>query len=299
MTSQPLTNDDLADLDAAVAAALAAQDPSLLNVLGFGELSVALGWPIDEPQFVCKRTPPFTPAQFDQYSELVIRYVDDVRAAGLAVVDTQVRRVDQGGRITGYLVQPLLPVASLGHKVLGASEPDPDHPFLAALGEALAVVSSQLSIDAQITNFSWDGTELTLLDVGTPFLWDSADVLEFDMDPFLVMIPAVFRSLVKRDMSKVVDRWRERRRVAIDVVANLYRERLDGWVDPMIVALNRTIEPEEPIAAAEARGFYEEDLRTWPRLKKLQRLERTWQTRVRRRPYEFFIHSTFGDDQTY
>ena len=87
--------------------------------------------------------------------------------------------------------------------------------------------------------------ELTLLDVGTPFLWDSADVLEFDMDPFLVMIPAVFRSLVKRDMSKVVDRWRERRRVAIDVVANLYRERLDGWVDPMIVALNRTIEPDE------------------------------------------------------
>ncbi|MCP4962302.1 MAG: hypothetical protein GY925_23910, partial [Actinomycetia bacterium] len=184
---------DLMALEAEVVAALEAQDPSSLPVLGFGELSVALAWPVDEPRFACKRTPPFTPAQFNQYQALVDDYVGTLREAGIGVIDTNVRSVESGDRLIGYLVQPLLAKESLGNNVLAASDPDPDHPFLAALGQAIATVSDKLSIDAQVTNWSWDDTELTLLDVGTPFMWNDDGTSRIDMKPFLPMIPALLR----------------------------------------------------------------------------------------------------------
>ncbi len=53
---------ELGELEAVVIDALRSRDDSTLNVLGYGEVSIALGWPIDEPKFVCKRTPPFTHA---------------------------------------------------------------------------------------------------------------------------------------------------------------------------------------------------------------------------------------------
>jgi hypothetical protein len=297
-----MTEVDLAPLEVLVADALGRRDPSGLPILGFGELSVALAWPSGEPRYVCKRTPPFTPAQLSAYTELVGSYVEALRAAGLRVVDTSIVPLDnpmRRDRRVAYLVQPLLPRSSLGHEVLAAAEPDPDHPFLQALGRALAVVTDVLSIDAQVTNWSWDGTEVTLIDVGTPFLWDDDGRYRLDMGPFLPMIPAPLRPLVRWDMNRVVGRWREARRVALDVVANLYREGLVDWVGPATIALQRALGAAEPLTVHEARAFYDEDRATWVRLKRLQRLERAWQTGVRRRRYEFFIHSTFGADTTF
>ncbi|MCP5028664.1 MAG: hypothetical protein GY929_20510 [Actinomycetia bacterium] len=227
MTEESLTTAELAGLEEAVGRALAAGDPSLLTVLGFGELSVALGWPTDQPRLVCKRLPPFTVAQLTRYEQVMAHYLEELSVRGVGVVDTSLMSLERNdGRRTAYLVQSLMPSESLGHNVLAAAAPDPDHPFLGALASTLEAVSVRLSVDAQVTNFSWDGTSVTLLDVGTPLVWDGSGAFQFDMTPFLVMVPA-------------------------------------------------------------------------PRLKALQRVERAWQTRVRRRPYEFFIHSTFGGGQTY
>ncbi|MEM9564960.1 MAG: DUF6206 family protein [Actinomycetota bacterium] len=285
---------DLVHLEAAVVDALAARDDSSLNVLGYGEVSVALGWPIDDPQVVCKRTPPFTREQFAAYRDLVHEYVDRLGASGLAVAETTVLALPRGDRVVAYLVQPKLDGASLGHRILAGAEPDPEHPLVVAVVEALGVVTPTLSIDAQFPNFAWDGSTLTLVDVGTPFLWDGDGGLRFDMRPFARMIPAPTRGLAVRELTKLVERWNDPRRVGLDVVANLYREGLDEWVEPTVEALNRGLGPGEPVTAEEGRAFYEEDARIWPLLKRLQAAERWWQTTVRRRPYDWFIHSTFG-----
>ncbi len=299
MPEPSLTAAELAGFDEVVRRALAAGDPSQLNVLGFGELSVSLGWPADEPRLVCKRLPPFSRDQLTHYEGVVGHYLKELSGGGLAVANTELMALERpDGRLTAYLIQPLFPAESLGHRVLSSADPDPDHPFLAAVGSSLELVTDQLSLDAQVTNFSWDGTRVTLLDVGTPFVWDRAGALQFDMDPFLVMIPAPLRAFVRRDMSKRIDRWREPRRVALDLVANLFREGMDQWVEPALVALNRVVGGDEPMRVDEARALYDEDLATWPRLKRLQRVERAWQTAVRRRPYDFFIHTTFGEDRT-
>ncbi|MEM9135487.1 MAG: DUF6206 family protein [Actinomycetota bacterium] len=288
-----MTETELAELEAAVVGALADRDDSTLNVLGYGEVSVALGWPIEEPRFVCKRTPPFSPTDFASYRNLVGEYIGALGDAGLAVADTTILAIERGDEVVAYLVQPMFDAATLGHRVLAAAQPDPSHPFLVAVVDALEVVTPTLSIDAQVTNFAWDGSALTLVDVGTPFLWDRSGALRFDMRPFSRMLPAATRPLAIREMTKLVTRWNDPRRVGVDIVANLYREGLTQWIDPTVEALNRGLDPTEPVTAEEGRAFYEEDAKIWPLLKRLQAAERWWQTSIRRRPYDWFIYSTF------
>lgn len=285
---------ELAELEAVVVAALEARDDATLNVLGYGEVSVALGWPIEDPRFVCKRTPPCSADEFAVYRDLVREYIGRLEASGLAVAQTSIVPLDRGGELIAYLIQPMFDPASLGHRVLTAAEPDPEHPFVVAVVEALQLVTPTLSIDAQVTNFSWDGSTLTLVDVGTPFLWDDAGQFRLDMRPFARMLPLPTRPVAIRELTKLVTRWNDPRRVGVDIVANLYREGLTQWVEPTVEALNRQLGPVEPVTADEGRAFFEEDAKIWPLLKKLQVAERWWQTSIRRRPYDWFIYSTFN-----
>lgn len=287
-----ITISQLEELETRVQDALAKRDLAALNVVGFGEISIALGYPHEVPTHVCKRTPPLTEAQFLHYKNVVEGYVADLEAVGVRVVPTEVFGVRRADVVFGYLVQPLLAAETLGPKILLGSDPDPEHGFLGALTETVALASDRLSIDCQVTNWSWDQERLTLLDVGTPFRWNALGELDFDMRPFAAMIPAPFRSLVIKDMTKVIGRWKEPRAVAVDVVSNLHREGLEHWVDPVIAAFNRGLELSDPIQAAEARAMFEADARTFPRLKRLQQMERAWQNSIRRRPYGFFVQES-------
>jgi hypothetical protein len=288
-----MTGAELATLELAVSRALRARDDAALNVIGRGEITVALGWPTEAPRFVCKRITPFTESEFDRYARLVEEYVDLARAGGLHVVDTAVMATEHLRGVVGYVVQPLLEPGTLGDRVLAAAVPDPDHPFVAALAESLDLVGPTFSIDAQVTNFSWDGANATLIDVGTPFLWTDEGRLRFDMRPFARMIPAPARGLAVRELTKTIDRWSAPRGVAVDIVANLVREGLTDWVDPMLTALNRRLDPEHPITTEEAQRHYQADLKTFPRLARLQAVERWWQETVRRRHYEWFVWTMY------
>lgn len=286
---------DLLRLEQDVQQALAGGDRSSLRIIGYGEVSVALGYPSDEPAVVCKRTPPMTDRQFRNYQQLVERYVAGLDARGVQVAETQVRSVvRKDDDIIGYLVQPLVDSETLGEKVLERSEPDADHPFLVALAATIALADDRLSLDAQVTNWSWHNDSLLLLDVGTPFMWDQNGALIWDMTPIAKMGPALFRSYMIKDITKVITRWQSPRGVAVDVVANLYREKLEDWIPATLEAMNRMLGTANAITAEEGHAMYLEDAKTFPLLKKMQIVERAWQTKVRRRGYDFFVQeSTF------
>jgi len=287
--------DDLAALETEVVAALEVRDESRLTIVGRGEITIAIGWPAAHPKYVCKRTPPFTPEEFSQYEDLVNEYVEQLRASGQAVVDTQVIGVKRGETVVAYLVQPLLDPATLGNSVLLAAKPSSDHPLLTAIADATARACSTCSLDAQVTNFAWDGDQLTLVDVGTPFLWTDNGDLRFEMKPFARMLPAPTRALAVRELTKVVARWNDPRIVAVDVVSNLLREGLNEWIGPMLVALNSRLQFDKPITLAEAQKLYDEDQKIFPTLVRLQVVERWWQEKIRRQTYGWFIWSTFDD----
>jgi len=286
---------ELVALEDQVDSALEVRDETRLPIIGRGEITIALGWPATDPQYVCKRTPPFTPEEFSRYQNLVHEYVEELRASGQAVVESQVVGIERGDTVVGYVVQPMLDSDTLGNKVLASAEPNPEHPFLAAVADAAACATQTRSIDAQVTNFAWDGETLTLVDVGTPFLWDSTGDLRFEIEPFARMLPAITRRLAVRELTKVVARWNNPRIVAVDVVSNLLREGLNEWTEPMLIALNRRLELDSPITLAEADAHYQEDLKIFPTLVKLQGVERWWQEKIRRQTYQWFVWSTFDD----
>ena len=89
--------------------ALVTGDRSALDLRGFGVTSVVLAAPTGAPTAACKRVPPFRDrATFERYRDVVLHNIDELRASGVDVVETEVRLVEQGGRLVGYVVQPLL-----------------------------------------------------------------------------------------------------------------------------------------------------------------------------------------------
>lgn len=291
-----LTQTQLQQLDDSVRTALEQRDNAGLNLIGFGEISVAIGFPKRDPLFVCKPTPPSTQAELDAFAELLKDYAVALNELGAHAVETVVLAADRGDYKVGYQIQPLLPEETLGERVLARAEPDAEHPFLVELAEIIARTNSRVSVDAQVTNWSWDGETATMLDLGTPFMWDARGELVLDTDSMFTSMPAPVRGLAKKDILKLAERWKQPRGVAADVVANLIRIDLEEWVPPALSVFNRLLDPAEPLNEAEARASLAEDAKAFPRLKKLQRAQRFWVERVRRRPYDFFIQPTLLAD---
>ena len=111
---------ELRALEDEVSVALATRDPSRLSLLGHGEVSLVLGWPPGQPRVACKRLPPFRDAAaFGRYAAVVRRYIDELRAGGVRVVETELQHlVRPDGRIVGFHVQSALPAGALGSAIL-------------------------------------------------------------------------------------------------------------------------------------------------------------------------------------
>jgi hypothetical protein len=287
-----LTQEEIEQLDASVVTALDTRDNSGLNVVGYGELSIALGFPADAPEVVCKPSGPYTPAELDQYVSVIGHYLEALADAGVDVVPTSLMSVQRGDQLVAYQVQPLLEPDSIADRVLAAAEPDAEHPFLVALAEIVGSLTDRVSIDSQVPNWSWDGETATSIDIGTPFFWDDCGAPMFDVKPLFRAIPAPLRTFAMQDVGKLLERYKQPRNVAADVVAMLWRIGLDHWVQPALSAFNSRLQLATPIGVAEARAIMAADRKAMPRLKQLQKMERAWVTTVRRRRYDYFVQPT-------
>ncbi|HEX6116746.1 MAG TPA: DUF6206 family protein [Solirubrobacterales bacterium] len=293
-TARRLDDDDLRALDAAVAEALGRGDASALPTLGFGEISLVLGWPREDPAFACKRLPPFRSRQrFDAYRATLDDYLAALRAAGIRVVDTEMRPVALDGEaVAGYVVQPILPAEELAPRVLARSDPRRGHPLLAAVAETAArTVSPTLGLDAQLANWIWDGEGLTYIDVSTPMIWSEEGECRLDIEPMSLAFPWILRGALMRFVAPgILDTYRDLRKVYFDICGNLLRDRLDAWLDPVLEQVNGHL--GEPITADQVRRYYRRDKLLWASLLRARRLDRAWHLHVRRRPYPFLLPGT-------
>lgn len=286
-----LSEPTLRELDTRVAEALASGDESGLRVLGYGEISLVLGWPADDPAFACKRLPPFPDrARFDAYGRTLGDYLDALRAAGIDPVATELRPVERAdGTVTGYAVQPAVPAGTLAETVLSQADPGQGHPLVeAVVAAATRAVSPHVGLDAQLANWSWDAGKLTYFDVTMPMLWSEDGRPRLDVDLLVQPIPWLLRGAIKRFLApRILDGYRELRGMYLDLCGNLIKERLDLWLPRFIEHANEHLDP--PLSAEEVRRYYRSDARLWSMLLAIRRLDRTWQRRVRRRPYPFLL----------
>ena len=146
----------------------------------------------------------------------------------------------------------------------------------------------RLGLDGQLSNWVVVGDALRYLDVSTPLIRDEAGRERLDLGLFISSLPWALRPLVRRFMLRgILEKYYQPRGVVIDLLGNLYKERLGELVPGFIAAANPHF--DVPITAAEVRRYYQRDARTWAGLQLMRRTDRAWQRRVRRRQYPFLL----------
>lgn len=289
--SVDLPGAELEALDGLVQRALASGDESALRVLGYGEISLVLGWPAERPAYACKLLPQFPDrARFDAYRETLDRYLEALRRAGVNPIATELRAVVRpGGAVAGYAVQPTVPATSLAPAVLAAADPAPGHPLVGAIVDAAAeMITPRIGLDAQLSNWSWRDGSLTYIDVTTPMLWSQDGLPLLDLALLTQPLPWALRGGVRRLLApRILDGYRDLRGVYLDLCGNLIKERLEAWLPFLLERVNERV--ERPLSAQEVRRYYRSDARLWGILLAIRRLDRAWQRRVRRRPYPFLL----------
>lgn len=286
---------ELLALEETIRSAQRARSLDGLTVLGFGEVSIALGWPVDEPRFVAKRLIPVDDAaDLDGPLGAIDEFVDGLRASGGKVLPHATRRVRRDdGRHVGYVVQPLVRRGELAETVLTSEPPEAFHPLLVAVRDfVVRCADDHLILDAQIPNFAWRDGEIWLLDITSPARFDADGQLDYPNLPLAnQLVPAPLRPALGKASADIFRLYRGHHGALTQVVVFLHRIGAEAWVEPAIATFNEAL--DEPIELNEVRARWERNVKEFPRVKKLLMVQRAWQEKVRRRPYEYLITDSF------
>lgn len=283
--------DSLGELERQVEAALVSGLPAPFEVLGYGEITTVIAWPTPAGPWACKRLPVFeTQPRFDAYAEVFHDYLSLLRGRGTAVVESELFAVPRDdGRLAGYCVQPVLPSALLARNALAASDDKRGRALLRRIVQRIAeTTTSEIGLDGQLTNWAVEGDSVALLDVTTPFLRDAQGRDRLDLDVFLAALPAVMRAVTKRVLVRsILSRYFDVRTTVLDLAANLHLAGLPAWLPSLVEVANDEL--SLGLTEAEAKKYYASDARLWAFMQGARRVDRSWQRRVRRRPYPFLL----------
>lgn len=290
---------ELASLEDKVQNALDTLDVSQLPLLGVGEVSCVLQLDCaDGRSLACKRLPVFRDEEhLKTYSITIDDYIEALKQRDVRVAPSVTRGLPRpDGRLTGYLVQPMLPAGSLVTDRLRAlNENDIDHAvaiFARVAKRVVGGIGPPVGIDSQLSNWALLGDDTTgevvYLDVTTPFLRDEYDNERVDAGLFLAAMPWLLRGFVRRFLLRsVISTWYAPRTALIDCLGNLIKERLE-WLLPAFCEYTADcVDP--PISEQEVRRYYRSDARLWATMLLLRRLDRWWNRKVRRRQYPFLL----------
>jgi len=298
-TTAPEVNDAvLKEADAALDQAIAARDASGLHVLGFGEVSVALGWPTESAEYVLKRALVYdSRASCEAHFAQVEAYLDTIRAGGADVLVSAMHVVDRpDGRASGWIAQPLLPKELLATTILANDEPRPDHPVVLAHRQVVERdCCAEYAVDLQISNFAYDGDRYVIFDITSPVTWDSDGNFTGPIpDEFVRMTPAPIRPVFRKEYAKAASDFQTLRGAFHGSLVWLHRVKLDDWVPAFAEAFNERL--DEPLDIEAARADFARFEKVIPLVKRTSRLQRWWQTTVRRGNYDAFITDSFSGE---
>ena len=280
---------DVDALEASHQRALEAGSHGSLPIVGYGEISLVLGWPPERPTVAVKGLPVIADrGRVDAYADLISEYAETLRGRGTAVVPSAVRVARARGGWRGYLLQPLLPAGTVGSTVLGRGGAAAWALLEGVADRVFATIDDRVGLDAQVSNWALLDGRPCYLDIGTPMLRDGRGRERLDVDILVTSVPWALRPAVARRVAPGLLRpYYDHRATVLDTAGNLIRERLPGWIGPLLDLANPRL--DRPLTAAEVRRFYRWNARMYASLQLLRRADRAWQLRVRRRPYPFLL----------
>lgn len=287
------------------------------RILGYGEMSTVLTLAVPGAEGLCfKRMPMFErEAEVVAYRNLYQDFLAVLEGAvGMSAAPSHL--VEAGrhrGSIVVYIVQELLPPDRVVQRLL---------PRLSAVGlnallqSALQETSKvfrfnqsdpdgrKIAVDGQLSNFGLveagdfeslqrgETVKLVYIDTSTPLMQVKGRE-RLNTELFLRSAPGwlkpALRALIVKD---TVKRYYDPRSVAIDLLANLYKEQLHDKVPALVEEANRFFEAHgvavAPIDTKDVQAYYAEDANMWRLYLWARKLDR----RVRRllgRPYPYIL----------
>jgi Family of unknown function (DUF6206) len=307
----------LAAFERMLDAATLGDEKSSAKVIAFGEISMVLEI-ADFPDLVFKRLPIFTEIEkcreWQENCELYLALLNDY--AGVTTAPTVNAAIQKNRELSVfYTVQHKLDAESIGNKVLHTADDQSClNLFELVLENNLRVWDFnadngnglETALDSQISNWAVENYDpqnpkvapdqkLLFLDTSTPFVRDRGREL-MDAEAMLKSCPSFMVWLVKLlFLGDVVDRYYDKRRNVIDIIANLYKEGRADLIAPFIKAANEFFEGPaaryeiEPIAEKEIKSYYRLDAFIWTFFLRLRKIDRFISTRILGQPYHFML----------
>lgn len=288
------------------------------RILGYGEISTVFEIQVEGMRgLAVKRLPLFHTvgemekyqSAYDEYNRLLEEMIGlHIPPHGRVTVSSD------GGRPTLYIVQQQLPSASIGNRAL----------HLLPRVEVLTLVRLvlrelhrvwdfnrrqervEVAIDGQLSNWSIGGFDpanprlgkgapLLYVDTSTP-LFRVDGVEQLNPELFLRSAPSFLVWLIRLLFLKdVMTRYYSLRLVAIDLIANLYKEQRPDLIPAVIEVVNDFFATEAPdvrvgpLEDREIRAYYREDALIWSFYLSMRKIDRFVRSRLLRKQYPYIL----------
>lgn len=285
---------DVERLDVAVEGAIREGRARGLRVLGYGEITLVVGWPSDDPVVAVKRLPPFPDVgRLGAYADLLQRYLAILEERGVGVIETEIRSRSGSGRsVRAYLVQPFVPRERHLNVLLRTAAGERAMELLGQVVDNVCrCVDRAVGFDAQAANWFLEDGRLVCFDVSTPMLHGPDGREQLDLGLFLSIYPWIARPALARIAPGVMAQYHDRRTVLLDFASNLHKEGLDRHVPALLRLANAEL--ASPLSVADVRRYFRQDKLLWALMQRLRLADRAWQRHVRRRPYPFLLPARY------
>jgi hypothetical protein len=263
-----------------------------LDIIGYGEVTIAVKLSTPKGDFACKRLVPFSSGEAaEQAARLIASYVEQLERFGIDVVTTETPILARPAGHVLYCLQPLLEPGTLGPDFLRGKSAEEATPHVARIFKHIrACVTPSLAPDGQLSNWAFEGDRLRYLDVGTPFLRDEQGNDLFDFSQQTRALPAPIRAIVDRFLIKgILDAYHSIRGQALDFLGNLIKEGLGEIFPPLIPIANQVFALKPEITEKEVRAHYKSDAQTYAFIQAARRADRWVYRNVLRKPYPYLL----------
>ena len=262
-----------------------------------------------------KRMPIFiSPKEMDDYEELFIEYNRLLASTGLIIPEfASVKVLPDSGNMSIYNAQRMLPAESICNRLIH----NLDNKSIIELvmqvvrqikrvfDHNLANPGFEMGIDGQISNWAvkdWKPgmnisreTEYYYLDTSTPLMKKNG-VEQLNPELFLRSTPSFLRLVIRLFfLDDVMNRYYDFRKVAIDLIANFYKEQKKEVIPMLVDVVNRFFEEEcivlniPPLLLDEIDSYYKQDALTWRVYLAFRKFDRLLHLKVLKKPYPYIL----------
>ncbi len=282
------------------------------RVLGYGEISTVLEIEAGRVAGLAfKRLPMFQDEpEAEAYAALYAEYVAALeQKAGLRVAASEVCWfTNDKGRVVLYIVQEKFDSGAIGHKMIQRLSQEQTMRLACAALKAAARVFTfnreqqgilEMGLDAQISNWAAQDPEnldgeprLVYLDTSTPLMRVNG-VERLNPELFLRSAPSFLVWVIRRlFLEEVMTRYYDFRRVAMDLVANFYKEQRPELAPPLVDVANQVLAEQgvdcAPLTVEEVQRYYREDAIIWRFYLAARKVDR-WLRRLVGQEYPYIL----------